>query len=153
VTTWFQIRVRTTPPPSRFLSPRPRETVIAPHGVYVVAGARSARRRLAVDHLAADFERPMMHVDLAGLVSPYIGETERILSTLIASAEEADATLFLDDADALFDRRTNVTGGQDRYTERARLVGAARVRLIICVLAMPTVHPSWLSIIRRHEQV
>lgn len=53
--------------------------------------------------------------DLSRVVSVYIGETEKNLAAVIAEAEDADAILLLDEADALFGKRTEIADAHDRY--------------------------------------
>ncbi len=49
------------------------------------------------------------------MVSKYIGETEKNLDALFASAEKKGWILFFDEADALFGKRTEVKDAHDRY--------------------------------------
>lgn len=62
-------------------------------------------------HLALDLYR----IDLAGVVSKYIGETEKNLRSIFDAAEQSGAILFFDEADALFGKRTEVRDSHDRY--------------------------------------
>lgn len=55
------------------------------------------------------------------VVSPWIGETEKSLGAAFASAAAADASLVLDEADALFGRRRDVTDAHDRHAGAASL--------------------------------
>jgi hypothetical protein len=57
-------------------------------------------------------------VDLAMVVSKYIGETEKNLATLFDKAEHKDWILFFDEADALFGKRTQVRDAHDRYANQ-----------------------------------
>ena len=59
--------------------------------------------------------RPWLRIDVGALVGKYVGETERNLEALFARAAHADAVLLLDEADALFGRRTDVADAHDRY--------------------------------------
>ena len=54
-------------------------------------------------------------MDLAQVVSRYIGETEKNLAELFDAAERSGAALQFDEADALFGRRTEVRDSHDRY--------------------------------------
>ena len=54
-------------------------------------------------------------VDLKPIVSKYIGETEKNLARLLQAAESTDTTLFFDEADALFGKRTEIKDSHDRY--------------------------------------
>jgi SpoVK/Ycf46/Vps4 family AAA+-type ATPase len=56
-----------------------------------------------------------VRVDLAAVVSKYIGETEKNLAQLLSRAEHLDAVLLFDEADSLFGARTDVKQANDRY--------------------------------------
>jgi SpoVK/Ycf46/Vps4 family AAA+-type ATPase len=66
---------------------------------------------ILANHLALDLYR----IDLASVVSKYIGETEKNLKRVFDAAEQSGAILFFDEADALFGRRTEVKDSHDRY--------------------------------------
>jgi len=68
--------------------------------------------------LAAELDRSLFHVDLRRVVSKYIGETEKNLDTVFRAAERAGAVLLLDEADALFGKRTDVKDSHDRYANQ-----------------------------------
>lgn len=57
--------------------------------------------------VAAKKQQDIYRIDLAALVSKYIGETEKNLELLFARAEEKNWILFFDEADALFGKRSN----------------------------------------------
>ena len=57
-------------------------------------------------------------VDLSTVVSKYIGETEKNLSSLFDQARNRDWILFFDEADALFGKRTSVKDAHDRYANQ-----------------------------------
>lgn len=78
-------------------------------------GEPGVGKSLCVDALASRLELPLLSVDLSRVVSKYIGETEKHLSTLFDAAEGFGALLFFDEADALFGRRTEVRDSHDRY--------------------------------------
>lgn len=48
-------------------------------------------------------------------MSKYIGEREQNLQRLFEEAERSGALLFFDEADALFDKRSEVKDAHDRY--------------------------------------
>ncbi len=68
--------------------------------------------------LAAKFDRSLFQVDLSGVVSKYIGETEKNLDKVFRAAERAGAILLFDEVDALFGKRADVKDGHDRYANR-----------------------------------
>jgi len=72
-------------------------------------------RVAAFGALAAELDRSLFHVDLSRVVSKYIGETEKNLEKVFRAAERAGAVLLLDEADALFGKRTSLKDSHDRY--------------------------------------
>jgi len=70
---------------------------------------------LAACALARGPHLPLYRIDVSELVNKYIGETEKNLARVFDRAEEADAILFFDEADALFTRRSEVKDSHDRY--------------------------------------
>jgi AAA+ superfamily predicted ATPase len=63
-------------------------------------------------------KRDVFKVDLSTIVSKYIGETEKNLSSLFDRAENKNWILFFDEADALFGKRTQVQNAHDRYANQ-----------------------------------
>jgi hypothetical protein len=63
------------------------------------------------NHLSLDVFR----IDLSGVISKYIGETEKNLDRIFAAARGSQAILFFDEADALFGKRSEVKDAHDRY--------------------------------------
>ena len=84
------------------------------HGAVLPAAPAPARRwrpRSSRSALGLDLYR----IDLARVVSKYIGETEKNLDRVFDAAEGANAMLFFDEADALFGKRSEVKDAHDRY--------------------------------------
>jgi SpoVK/Ycf46/Vps4 family AAA+-type ATPase len=65
--------------------------------------------------LARALGMEIYRVDLAGVVSKYIGETEKNLRQVFDACERANVLLFFDEADALFGKRTQVKDAHDRF--------------------------------------
>jgi SpoVK/Ycf46/Vps4 family AAA+-type ATPase len=70
---------------------------------------------MAAEVMANELRLDLYKVDLSGVVSKYIGETEKNLARIFDCAERANAILFFDEADALFGKRTEVSDAHDRY--------------------------------------
>ena len=70
---------------------------------------------MAAQVLAAELGLDLFRVDLATVVSKYIGETEKNLERIFAAADGSNAILFFDEADALFGKRSEVSDSHDRY--------------------------------------
>lgn len=81
-------------------------------------GPPGTGKTLAASLLGQATELPVFRVDLASVVSKYIGETEKNLSGLFDIAENKQWILFFDEADALFGKRTNVGEAKDRFANQ-----------------------------------
>lgn len=78
-------------------------------------GPSGTGKTMAAEVLAHELALDLYKVDLSGVVSKYIGETEKNLSRIFNEAETSNAILFFDEADALFGKRTEVSDSHDRY--------------------------------------
>ena len=83
--------------------------------VVMFTGASGTGKTMAAELLAREQGVDLYKVDLAAVVSKYVGETEKNLSQLFADAEGANAILFFDEADALFGKRGEVHDARDRW--------------------------------------
>jgi len=79
------------------------------------AGPSGTGKTMAAEIIANELGLDLYKIDLAGIVSKYIGETEKNLDRIFAAAENANAILFFDEADALFGKRSEVRDSHDRY--------------------------------------
>jgi hypothetical protein len=90
---------------------------LAPLGsaMALFCGAPGTGKTLAAHALAVALSRELIRVDLRQLVGKYVGETEKNLDAVLADAERLGALLLLDEADALFGKRSDVQDAHDRY--------------------------------------
>jgi hypothetical protein len=79
------------------------------------AGPSGTGKTLAAEVLANELGLDAYRIDLSGVVSKYIGETEKNLRRVFDAAEAGGAVLVFDEADALFGKRTEVRDSHDRY--------------------------------------
>jgi len=79
------------------------------------AGPSGTGKTMAAEILAGALALDLYRIDLAGVVSKYIGETEKNLRRIFDTAEAGGAVLFFDEADALFGKRSEVKDSHDRY--------------------------------------
>jgi SpoVK/Ycf46/Vps4 family AAA+-type ATPase len=79
------------------------------------SGVSGTGKTMAAEVLAGELELDLYRIDLASVVSKYIGETEKNLRRLFDAAQESGAILFFDEADALFGKRSEVKDSHDRY--------------------------------------
>jgi SpoVK/Ycf46/Vps4 family AAA+-type ATPase len=78
-------------------------------------GPSGTGKTMAAEILAGELALDLFQIDLSSVVSKYIGETEKNLSAIFREAEQSQALLFFDEADALFGKRTEVKDAHDRY--------------------------------------
>jgi hypothetical protein len=78
-------------------------------------GGSGTGKTLAAETIAAELGLNLYHIDLATVVSKYIGETEKNLDRIFRAAERSNAVLLFDEADALFGKRSIVRDAHDRY--------------------------------------
>ncbi len=79
------------------------------------AGPSGTGKTMAAEVLARHLDLDLYRIDLASVISKYIGETEKNLRRLFEAAEAGGAILFFDEADALFGKRSEVRDSHDRY--------------------------------------
>jgi len=73
-------------------------------------GDSGTGKTLAAVRLATCLDAPLYRVDLSAVMNKYIGESEKNLGLLLDAAAAGDAMLLIDEADALFGRRSD--GGE-----------------------------------------
>jgi DNA polymerase III delta prime subunit len=79
------------------------------------SGPSGTGKTMAAEVLANHLKLDLYRIDLSGVVSKYIGETEKNLRKVFDAAEQSGAILFFDEADALFGKRSEVKDSHDRY--------------------------------------
>jgi SpoVK/Ycf46/Vps4 family AAA+-type ATPase len=83
------------------------------------------------------------------VVSKFIGETEKNLDKIFNSAQASRAILFFDEADALFDERSDVKDTHDRFANieinfLLQRIEQSHVIAILATNTSPTWPPDWL---------
>jgi hypothetical protein len=79
------------------------------------AGPSGTGKTMAAEVMANELALDLFKIDLSGVVSKYIGETEKNLERIFALAHDANAILLFDEADALFGKRSETKDAHDRY--------------------------------------
>ena len=78
---------------------------VATGPVVLFAGRSGTGKTAAAEAVAAAVGRPLHTVNLAQLVSKYVGETEKHVDEVFAQAQRTSAVLLFDEADTLFSAR------------------------------------------------
>ena len=79
------------------------------------SGGSGTGKTMAAEVIANALGLDLYKIDLSRVVNKYIGETEKNLDRIFCAAEDANAILFFDEADALFGKRSEVHDSHDRY--------------------------------------
>jgi hypothetical protein len=89
------------------------------HGIeglkVLFAGGSGTGKTMTAAVIGNYLELEVFRIDLSGVVSKYIGETEKNLDCVFAAARGSQSILFFDEADALFGKRSEVNDAHDRY--------------------------------------
>lgn len=78
-------------------------------------GPSGTGKTMTAGVIAAEAGLELYRIDLSGVVSKYIGETEKNLDAIFRAARRSSAVLMFDEADALFGKRAEVKDAHDRY--------------------------------------
>jgi len=78
-------------------------------------GQSGTGKTMAASIIGRELRLDVYQIDLSSVVSKYIGETEKNLSRIFGEAQDSNAVLFFDEADALFGKRSEVKDAHDRY--------------------------------------
>jgi ATP-dependent 26S proteasome regulatory subunit len=79
------------------------------------SGPSGTGKTMAAQILAHEMRLDIYAIDLASVLSKWIGELEQNLSRVFEEARAINAVLFFDEADALFGKRSEVKDSRDRY--------------------------------------
>lgn len=88
----------------------------ASRGVTILfVGEPGTGKTMAAEVIADELGLDLYKIDLSGIISKYIGETEKNLEQIFNEAQSSNAILFFDEADAIFGKRSEVKDAHDRY--------------------------------------
>ncbi len=101
------------------------------------SGPSGTGKTMAAGIVARELGLDLYKIDLSRTMSKFIGETEKILDRIFQEAEDSNAMLFFDEADALFGKRSAIKDAHDRYAniEIAYLLQKMEERLGATILA------------------
>jgi SpoVK/Ycf46/Vps4 family AAA+-type ATPase len=90
--------------------------LVASRGITALfSGPPGTGKTMAAEIIASALGLDLYKIDLSTVVSKYIGETEKNIERIFKEAEQSNAILFFDEADALFGKRSEVKDSHDRY--------------------------------------
>ncbi len=92
------------------------QRLVSGNGLAVLfSGMSGTGKTMTAGVIARDLGVELYKIDLSGVVSKFIGETEKNLDRIFHAAISGNAILFFDEADALFGKRSEVKDAHDRY--------------------------------------
>lgn len=83
--------------------------------VGLMVGPPGTGKTMATQVIAAELGLDLYRIDLAAVVSKYIGETAKNLRQIFQRADRLNAVLLFDEADAMFGKRTELKDAHDRH--------------------------------------
>ena len=78
-------------------------------------GPPGTGKTMSAQVVAGELGLPIYRINLAQIISKYIGETAKNLDAVFTEAKSSNVILFFDEADALFAKRTDVKNSNDRH--------------------------------------
>lgn len=81
----------------------------------LLSGPPGTGKTMAAEVIASQTGLDLYTIDLSRIVSKFIGETEERLERVFTAAEQTNAILLFNEADAVFGKRSEVRDAHDRY--------------------------------------
>ena len=106
--------------------------------IALLSGSPGTGKTMSAQVIAAELGYDLFRIDLATVVSKYVGETPKNLRRILSRAADMHAVLLFDEADALFSKRASeVRDAQDKFanTDTAFLLQAIESYPGIALLA------------------
>ncbi|MBS6397848.1 MAG: ATP-binding protein [Clostridiales bacterium] len=78
-------------------------------------GPPGTGKTMGAQVIANELDLELYKVDMAGVMSKYVGESEKKLGNIFEQAKRSQSILFFDEADVLFGKRTDQKDSNDKY--------------------------------------
>lgn len=78
-------------------------------------GPPGTGKTMGAQVIANELDMELYKVDMAGVMSKYVGESEKKLGNIFEQARRSQSILFFDEADVLFGKRTDQKDSNDKY--------------------------------------
>lgn len=79
------------------------------------SGPPGTGKTMATQVIARELHMELYQVDLSQVIDKYVGETEKNIRQIFRQAKKSGGILFFDEADAVFHRRMEVSGANERF--------------------------------------
>lgn len=81
----------------------------------IFSGPPGTGKTMAAQVIANELNMEMYRIDLSQVIDKYIGETEKNIKQIFDQAKKSNSILFFDEADAIFNKRLEVSGANERF--------------------------------------
>ncbi|MFO0748965.1 MAG: ATP-binding protein [Myxococcota bacterium] len=81
-------------------------------------GPPGTGKTLCAEIMASAIDKAVYRINVANVMSKWIGETEKNIAQIFSRAKATQAMLLFDEADSLFAKRTEVTSSNDRFANQ-----------------------------------
>lgn len=81
-------------------------------------GPPGTGKTLCAEILANELDRAVYRINVANVMSKWLGETEKNIAEIFSRAKATQAMLLFDEADSLFAKRTEVQSSNDRFANQ-----------------------------------
>jgi SpoVK/Ycf46/Vps4 family AAA+-type ATPase len=102
------------------------------------SGESGTGKTLAATVLAHQLGIPLYRLDLGSILNKYVGETEKNIHKLLEQIAAEDYILLIDEADALFGKRTDAESGGERFANMLTNYLLARIEQHQGIVLMTT---------------
>ena len=110
--------------------------------VAMFSGPPGTGKTLSAEIVAGELGLDLFRIDLASLISKYIGETEKNLEKIFQAAEGGTMVLLFDEADAVFGKRSEVSDANDKYANVETSYLLQRIETYDGIVILTTNYPS-----------
>lgn len=91
---------------------------IVPYGAGITvlfSGPPGTGKTMAAQVIANELNMELYKIDLSQVIDKYVGETEKNIHMIFEQAKKSNSILFFDEADAIFNKRMEATGSNERF--------------------------------------
>lgn len=91
---------------------------IIPYGggiTVLFSGPPGTGKTMAAQVIANELHMELYKIDLSQVIDKYVGETEKNIKRIFDQARKSNSILFFDEADAIFNKRLEASGANERF--------------------------------------
>lgn len=129
---------------------------VIPYGAgltVLFSGPPGTGKTMAAQVIANELKMELYKIDLSQVIDKYVGETEKNIRLIFEQAKKSNSILFFDEADAIFNKRLEASGSNERFAniESSLLLQCIEEYSGITILATNNVNSIDSAFIRRFK--